>query len=105
MQLTLIIQHFFSDCHACSGIYYNVGNSYYQVANHLYSRIFVADVYTFIVLILPIDIDECHVGFPCHQQCNNTVGSYRCSCYTGYALSMDDRCIGKQVTVVFSFLL
>ncbi|CAL1526080.1 unnamed protein product, partial [Lymnaea stagnalis] len=36
-----------------------------------------------------IDIDEC-VTNPCSQQCNNTIGSYQCSCYSGYRLSNFD---------------
>jgi len=32
------------------------------------------------------DIDECHNSFPCSQMCNNTIGSFRCSCNSGYTV-------------------
>ncbi|XP_016956087.1 uncharacterized protein LOC108028666 isoform X2 [Drosophila biarmipes] len=54
------------------------------------------------------DIDECELRVPggrgvCEQNCENTIGSFRCSCSEGYQLSEDehscslpeDPCIGK----------
>uniref|UniRef100_A0A1A8CM87 Hemicentin 1 n=1 Tax=Nothobranchius kadleci TaxID=1051664 RepID=A0A1A8CM87_NOTKA len=40
------------------------------------------------------DVDECKESTvsPCHHQCLNTLGSYRCVCYPGYQLS-GHRCI------------
>lgn len=36
------------------------------------------------------DVDECaHQPAPCSQQCNNTDGSFICSCSDGYYLSDD----------------
>ncbi|XP_046896495.1 fibulin-2-like isoform X1 [Hypomesus transpacificus] len=46
------------------------------------------------------DVDECQVyqGTLCHQGCVNTAGSYRCTCYPGYALQMDgSRCVPDMV--------
>ena len=42
------------------------------------------------------DVDECIEGTAgCSQKCNNTVGSYICSCMEGYELTFDGRtCIG-----------
>ena len=41
-------------------------------------------------LTLKIDIDECFAGTDnCSDICNNTAGSYTCSCPTGYRL-LDD---------------
>ena len=38
-----------------------------------------------------LDIDECMEDTDaCHQLCTNTVGSYTCSCRTGYQLASDD---------------
>ena len=46
---------------------------------------------TVIFCNLYTDIDECIEGTSgCDQICNNTVGSYNCSCMTGYQLSSDD---------------
>ena len=43
------------------------------------------------------DIDECtHDTDGCEHNCNNTVGSFICSCNTGYVLTMDGKsCTGK----------
>ena len=44
---------------------------------------------------MPTDIDECELGY-CNHFCNNTVGSFICSCQDGYALQDDNRiCVGK----------
>jgi fibulin 1/2 len=37
-----------------------------------------------------IDVDECREEIDgCGQTCSNTVGSYTCSCRTGYRLASD----------------
>ena len=43
------------------------------------------------------DIDECARDTDgCERSCNNTVGSFICSCNTGYILTMDGKnCTGK----------
>ena len=39
----------------------------------------------------PTDIDECNIGTSnCNQLCNNTMGSYNCSCKIGYELDTDE---------------
>ena len=45
-----------------------------------------------------LDIDECEYGDDdCRQVCNNTFGSYECSCYSGYYLRSDGQsCEGEQ---------
>ena len=40
-----------------------------------------------------IDIDECENLFPCQQICTNTLGSYQCSCNSGYLVD-GNMCIG-----------
>jgi len=41
-----------------------------------------------------LDINEC-VNSTCEQNCNNTIGSYDCSCDEGYSLAMDvHSCLG-----------
>ena len=43
-----------------------------------------------------VDINECQIdNGGCSQLCNNTVGSYNCSCISGYELTDDNHtCIG-----------
>ena len=45
-----------------------------------------------------IDVDECGSGNGgCAEFCNNTDGSFECSCRTGYMLAADDTsCEGTQ---------
>ncbi|CAI8048165.1 Fibrillin-1, partial [Geodia barretti] len=44
------------------------------------------------VTIPPPDVDECALGtHNCEQLCENTPGSFICSCRNGYSLSSDDR--------------
>ncbi|KAL3848352.1 hypothetical protein ACJMK2_019220, partial [Sinanodonta woodiana] len=38
-----------------------------------------------------IDINECEEAGLCHQICNNTKGSYYCSCNIGYRLQVDNK--------------
>lgn len=59
----------------CSGVVYN---DYWAIIN-----IFV-------------DINECSQGSSnCLQGCHNTIGSYQCTCHTGYLLANDSHnCIG-----------
>ena len=46
--------------------------------------------------LFPPDLDECAEGVDiCDQRCNNTIGSYTCSCGEGYTLNFDGfRCDG-----------
>lgn len=57
---------------------------------------------TFYVYNYYVDINECANGDNlCNQYCNNTDGSYVCSCYDGYTLSdqSDKFCIGKEALI------
>ena len=43
-----------------------------------------------LTVVFLTDIDECvGPGHGCQKICNNTVGSYYCSCGTGYVLNTD----------------
>ena len=55
-------------------------------------------------LIILLDIDECaHNISGCNQKCNNTIGSYFCSCYLGYQLDKDNEtCIGNRLISLFN---
>ena len=52
-----------------------------------------------IIHLFKTDIDECAVGIDsCAHTCTNTVGSYTCSCRSGYRLASDGwTCIGEDV--------
>ena len=54
----------------------------------------------FIQFFIMTDIDECSKGISgCAQDCKNTIGSYTCSCKSGYRLGKDLKsCIGKLKT-------
>ena len=47
------------------------------------------------------DVDECSEGaHNCDQLCTNIVGSFTCSCNTGYTLDSDGRtCIGIHMSL------
>ena len=44
-----------------------------------------------------LDINECDDTYHgCHHNCQNTIGSYNCTCYDGFILAEDERsCEGK----------
>ena len=54
----------------------------------------------------PTDIDECSEGIvDCDHNCTNTIGSYACSCYSGYELDSDNlSCSGKLNTIIMQIL-
>ena len=55
------------------------------------------------IFFLLLDINECTAGSSsCHQNCHNAVGSYACSCYSGYRLNSDGvSCRGKAMNYNF----
>ena len=46
------------------------------------------------------DLDECDMGF-CgeHGTCTNTVGSYVCTCFSGFLPGSDGICIGEAISL------
>ena len=51
-----------------------------------------------IAVFLHADVDECVTGFhTCEQLCNNTLGSYTCSCEAGFMIKNGSSCIGELV--------
>ena len=57
----------------------------------------ILDLDQHIMIAFFVDINECAVNNGnCSQMCINTIGSYRCSCVTGYLLNPDGRtCLGE----------
>ena len=51
-----------------------------------------------------VDIDECAVNTDgCQHRCNNTVGSFYCSCFDGYSLEdSSTQCYGRSVFSMIS---
>ena len=46
--------------------------------------------------ISPLDINECTLGISgCDHNCTNNIGSFQCSCLTGYMLINERNCIGN----------
>ena len=54
-----------------------------------------------LILVLPADIDECAEGSDgCAQTCTNTIGSYSCSCASGFLLGSDEQeCQGNTENI------
>ena len=56
------------------------------------------------IIYTTIDINECELGY-CNHFCNNTEGSFICSCQDGYALDVDNRtCIGEFNAFILEFV-
>ena len=55
------------------------------------------------VVILHSDIDECEEETSgCSQNCNNTIGSYYCTCMNGFDLESDGHsCTGNEDTYTY----
>ena len=61
---------------------------------HLYIRFHFNEIYNASIT----DADEC-VDHICQQKCIDDIGSYRCTCESGYSLNMDNySCSGRPHT-------
>ena len=58
-------------------------------------------------MFISIDINECVIdNGVCAQTCTNTLGSFTCSCSSGYILDTDNRsCNGKFPDYVAGIIL
>ena len=66
------------------------GNSVTNISTRVVSELLAGPI---------VDIDECSLadGGECEQICDNTDGSYHCSCHHGYNLVGDVYCEGKYL--------
>ena len=48
-----------------------------------------------------LDIDECRQGINlCSQNCHNSIGSYVCTCGSGFLINVDGKtCVGEYMHV------
>ena len=58
----------------------------------LLQDIYIQDIQDLETMDVCKDIDECFNQTVCDHTCNNTFGSYVCSCLDGYEL-LDDKCV------------
>ena len=57
-------------------------------------------------LLFPADVNECETeNGQCEATCENTIGSYRCSCPPGMRLRLDERtCGGNPASSLINIL-
>ena len=70
-------------------------NTGYQDINGICTGLVASSYYSFSFICLSLDINECAGNIDsCSQMCNNTQGSYFCSCLLGYQLDGRYSCRG-----------
>ena len=57
--------------------------------------IYYSDGLTTMLYAYCTDINECNNSFPCDQICTNTIGSFECSCESGYSME-GNLCTGND---------
>lgn len=81
-------------------IYYTFINIYILHTKYLY----LTTGLFYYTTVLYIDIDECLTGTSgCEQLCQNTPGSFKCTCFLGYAMNSDNRSCVKTGTVKHAY--
>ena len=84
---------------ACLQVYWNLVNTWYMLmCNILFCTPYIHAHST----LSFIDIDECfEESDECNQACTNSVGSYICSCNSGYQLAANQKtCVGKSIIIL-----
>lgn len=66
--------------------------------SEMHAIVMIAFMYT--IQCFNADINECSDGNLCSQLCNNTLGSYFCSCVSGYRL-LDDGATCEGIIVIW----
>jgi len=91
-----IVRTFLGHTSVCA----TLGMSSRRMATAVQVRRVNATINTYIQFLL-VDIDECQLGY-CNHFCNNSIGSFICSCQDGYALENDNRiCMGEAFDLSF----
>ena len=51
-----------------------------------------------------LDMDECRLGtYKCAHTCHNSIGSYICTCDSGFIINMDGKtCVGERTIATIS---
>ena len=64
-------------------------------------------MYTNIIIIHPLDINECDPSIAlCEHLCTNSNGSYTCDCEPGYSITTDQlSCLGNDTTAYIIIVL
>ena len=59
----------------------------------------IMTTWEYMIVIPDADIDECTEGIDrCEQNCHNSIGSYACSCFSGFRLDRNGvACNGNQL--------
>ena len=54
---------------------------------------------TYVSVCFITDINECNsTSHGCEHECNNTIGSFECTCTGGYELDSDGvSCVGEEI--------
>lgn len=88
-------------CWIYTSVWYNSSTLHQYVNIHAFMLVKMRAGVFMCLSVVFIDLDECveelHL---CQQVCQNTLGSYRCSCSPGFQLSSDGTsCSGEWISV------
>ena len=101
-RLVCVLKNILTVCHALMNGFWP---ALYVINAVLYWRI-ASNFTTYSSAIFPLDIDECATNENrCSHKCNNTEGSYACSCVDGFRLDADNvTCLGGVFIILFNNL-
>ena len=87
-------------CHTHNDSYYCTCYSGYRLASNGRTCDGKLLVSSLLLLTLKfLEIDECSEGLSsCNMQCINTIGSYYCTCFTGFQLMNDNHTCNGEVS-------